>query len=90
MRTIHKFELEILGCQTIEIAGLVRIISALNQREKLVIYAEVYPPGAKRKVEFAIIGTGHRMPDEANWAFVNSVSMSDGDLIWHIYQRTIG
>jgi len=91
MSTIHKFELKITDRQVIEIPGFVRVISVLNQRERLVVYAEVKPQERERKgkVEFAVIGTGNPMLDGANWRFVGSVSMSNGDLIWHVFQTSV-
>lgn len=86
MRTIHKFVLAITDEQFVPIKGFVRMLSVLNQREQVVLYAEVDPDGPNVNVSVQIFGTGHSLTVRRTTAeFIGSVSMAGGDLVWHVY-----
>jgi len=86
MRVIHKFTIETRSEQ-ITIPRFAEILSCINQREKICLYALVDKsyPYINRTVY--CIGTGQEMKNELvqKVYFVDTVIMHNGDLIWHIF-----
>ena len=60
MNTVHKFELGMLDIEDVKIPHFSRIISAINQRDRVVIYSEINLSELTKNVRFAILGTGHK------------------------------
>lgn len=65
-----------------------RVLSAVNQREHLTIYASVAPSGDGRSTEvrrFRIQGTGHPFMANPDALFIGTVVFSAGDLVFHVW-----
>lgn len=85
MKTIWKTKLQLVDRQTIELPAGHVILSVMNQRGDLVLYAEVNPEAEqKANVEIAIYGTGNPMPDSPG-RFVGTATTHNEELVWHVY-----
>lgn len=64
-----------------------KVLSAGNQRENLVIWAEVVPSHVRCKRRFMILPTGdsHDPPIPVNARFVATVLFEGGGLVVHVY-----
>lgn len=85
MKTIWKTTLQLVDNQTIELPAGHVVLSVMNQRGSIVLYAEVNTEAEqKANVEIAIYGTGNPMPD-APGRFVGTVTTHNEELVWHVY-----
>ena len=92
MTSIHKFELEIIDRQVFGIRNYEKMLSVIEQRGKLVVYAMVDAWEGPTDIEFAVIGTGRPVGecDSEGWKFLGTVSTCGGGLIWHVFYRKSG
>lgn len=64
-----------------------QVLSVLNQREDLVLYAKVDPDTSEiEPQQFAVRGTGHRFTGEEG-TFIGTVSFMGGSFILHVFHR---
>ncbi|MND83651.1 hypothetical protein D3C80_755210 [compost metagenome] len=85
MKTIWKTTLQLVDNQTIELPEGHVVLSVMNQRGKIVLYAEVNPEAEQKAVvPIAIYGTGNPVP-EAPGRFVGTVTTDNEQLVWHVY-----
>lgn len=65
-----------------------RVLSVLNQREELVLYAavDVEPNADSEPLHLVVRGTGHAFQGNEG-EFIGSVSFADGDLIFHVFKK---
>jgi len=86
---IYKYTLEIADYQILKLPANSLILSVLNQREALVLYAVVNPEEEtyiNRTIR--IIGTGHSVGDDIDkFNFLGTISMEGGALIWHVFWK---
>lgn len=89
MRTIHKFELPILGMAAIYLPKEARVLSVANQNETTVAMWVELDPDAPKVVErrFVCAGTGHTLPSEIG-AFIGTVLFDHGRLVSHVFEHT--
>lgn len=64
------------------------VLSAVNQREHLCIYAECDPQAAPVKRRFRVAGTDHPLTPAVNRRFVGTVIFMSGDFVLHVYELT--
>jgi len=90
---IFKYPLELTEEQTITLPEPAWILSVINQYGKLVLYAvaelknnEINLLTVHSKT-IKIVGTGEEFPDIDIYEFINTVSMDDGRLIWHVFVK---
>lgn len=93
MKTVYKYELSFDIRQKLELPKEAQILSVVEQRNKLVLYALVDQDKLEDKetIIVAILGTGHTTgsPFVDKCIFIGTVKMADGALMWHIfYKRT--
>lgn len=84
---IGKFKLSTTDVQTVEISEPANILSVIEQRDEIVLYAEMKRGAPTVKKQICIIGTGNPMPEYPG-RFIGTVSTEQGSLIWHVYDRT--
>lgn len=83
-RAIYKFgfgdatELEVVAGQPD------RVVEFAFQHDQFCLWVECRPKNTKARATFAIIGTGHPIPDGATW--IKSCLSHQGNGVWHLYQ----
>lgn len=65
-----------------------KVLSAVNQRETLCIYAECDPQAPPVKRRFRVAGTDHPLTPAVNRRFVGTVIFMGGDFVLHVYELT--
>jgi|AntAceMinimDraft_18_1070375.scaffolds.fasta_scaffold143089_1 lysine/ornithine N-monooxygenase len=91
MKTIYKQKLNRSWNKSysFNISSINDIKSAINQREEICIYYVNDDKVNKRNVDIIILGTGHIVEDELfnDYKFIDTVSLQNGALIFHIFAR---
>lgn len=86
MKTIWKFPLLLTDRQTVEMplpATLLTVqLQGQSQHEAPQLWAEVDPEGEKVRIEVAMIGTGHPLPE--GMRYVSTIQY--GSLVFHFYE----
>ncbi len=88
MKTIYKYTLESKDEQIVEIKGLTKLLSVVEQYGHIVLYALVDTEEDKiDKVEIAIRGTGHNadLIFSSVCDFIGTVKLDRGNLMFHIF-----
>ena len=86
MIRIYKYTLDIKDFQLIDISGFIKILSVIEQDDKLVLYTIIDSESRiSSAIPIFIYGTGNDCDEAYNKRFINSVSMFDGRLIWHVF-----
>jgi len=89
MKTIHKYGLEVIDRQNIELPLDAEILSVEKQRDGLVLYALVDKVEVNvQKVSFLIFGTGHPVPDDITEKCRFLGTVNTGNLMWHVFLVT--
>lgn len=89
MRKIFKYRLEITDEQKIRLPLGSKILSVVNQRNEMVLYALVKPE-EDRMVDhtFYIVGTGHYIQEEdiRHSSYLGTVTFgANQTFVWHIF-----
>ena len=91
MQTIHKHILDIEDKQECRISNFVKVLSVIEQNNKIVLYALIDDIYNDNILTIRIIGTGHPITTEnediEDYKFANTVSTYKGDLMWHIFYK---
>lgn len=85
---ILKYTLKMIREQVVKIPAPARIISAIEQHNKVVIYAVVNSKAdmiINRTIR--ILKTGEYFPDNHQCRFINSVSIGSGDHTLHVFEK---
>lgn len=86
MKTIWKFPLDLLDRQTVEMPlpaePLTVQLQGNGPQMAACLWAEVDPEGEKVRIEIAMIGTGHPLPDGLR--YISTIQF--GALVWHFYE----
>lgn len=89
MKKIFKYELEVTDNQVISIPSD-NILSVEEQNEKVVVYALVDTDTTPIKYEFGMNGTGNPITFEIeHFAFLGTVKMYGGSLMFHVFYRKL-
>lgn len=85
---IHKFPIELVNEQLVHMPAGAHIISVMEQRHEIVLYAVVRPSDLLESVTIYVRGTGH--PLNFAWndypRFLGTVSLHDGQLMFHVFE----
>jgi hypothetical protein len=92
---IFKYPIEVTDTQTIKLPAGSRILSVMNQYEKIVLYALVSDNEKDTKeVSIRIVGTGHvidffipALEFGGGYTFLGTVSLHDGRLMFHVFYK---
>lgn len=91
MKYIYKYLLAITDDQIISIPKDSTVLSVICQNNQLVVYVVIDTDNIESNelYKFKIIGTGNPIvaKDFLTYRFLNTVSMADGNLIWHVFYR---
>lgn len=86
MKTIWKFPLKMTDRQIVEMPLPAKLLcvqlQGRNPNEAACLWAEVDPEGEKVRIEIAMIGTGHPLPDGMRYIS----TMQYGALVFHFYE----
>lgn len=84
---IYKYTISITDAVELDLPHGAEVLSVLNQREDLVLYAVVDPDESVIETRhFVVRGTGHRFSGNEG-AFIGTVSFQGGSLIFHVFHR---
>ena len=94
METIYKYQIPfgILKENEIEIQGLIKVLSIVDQYEKPVLYALVDTEDKKvSKIRVIILGTGHdaRIIMNEEWKFISTLKYNDDNLMFHFFIQEV-
>lgn len=86
MTRIFKYELKIEEFQTVKIPKGSVILSAVNQRERLQVYALVDDKEQViEETRFLVLGTGHCAEDVDEFCFLQTVLFESGKFVIHVF-----
>ena len=87
MERIFKYQLDIVDEQTLNLPYTAKILSVIEQHNKVVLYAAVDDEHEPHQRLIRIVGTGHPFPDIEQCVYLGTVSTHDGHLIWHVFEE---
>lgn len=85
---VYKYRLQLFDRQIVKMPSNSRILSIQGQHGTLTMWALVDVNSEPVVREFFVFGTGHPVPAEMvdRLAFVGTVQMNDGLLVWHVFE----
>lgn len=88
MKRILKYTLDIVDYQELTLSENSKILSVVNQRDNIVLYALTSEPTT---CTYSIImhGTGHPADDVIGAQFIGTVSLYNGSLMFHVFARRL-
>jgi hypothetical protein len=87
-KRIFKYPIELREQSEILIPEGSKILSVVNQREEIVLYAIVDPGRELKPVRIRVEGTGWNIvTDHDEFIFLGTVSMCGGEFMWHIFYK---
>ena len=91
MKTIWKYDLQIIDRQEIEMPKYALILSVQMQYDHMCLWAVVTPNAEKTTRVIYIAGTGHNVDhlDHTKHRFLGTVQMRGGALVWHIFEEEV-
>lgn len=87
MKTIFKYQLEITDVQTLQIPVNSTILSVQLQNDTLCMWVLVNTENKIENVNIHIFGTGHEINPEIPLAYISTVQLYGGKLIFHIFKE---
>lgn len=84
MKTIYKYELNILDLQRLSLFQHANFLDFQCQNDKIVFWMEVDTNDFILEQDFYIVGTGNPIPEKANY-HLSTVQV--GEYVWHIYSN---
>lgn len=82
MKTVWKFFLD----REVEMPTGAKLLHVAEQHGQLCTWAEVDPDAPTEIRRFALVGTGHNVPE--NVTFVGTILMMGGGILIHVYERS--
>lgn len=86
MKTIYKYPLEMVDEQKFKI-NLDYIIAVKEQNGGLAMWAVVDPTLTEKEITIKIVGTGNPFPDSDDCLHLETVVMSYGNFVWHVFEK---
>jgi len=86
MLTIWKYQLEVVGTNTVQIPRGGRVLAVQTQRDIPCIWVLVDPDNSLEAWRFYVYGTGHEVlsdPDD----YLGTVQVLNGRLVFHVFGR---
>jgi hypothetical protein len=83
MYKIYKYELELEDQQSLVLPGHSKILTVIEQNNKIVLYAQVTNSKYYDHYTIFVRGTGHSIGDSA--LYLNTVKI--GIFVWHIFYK---
>ena len=90
MNRIYKYPVEYTSRQTLILPRGTKPISAINQRDEIVVYAVVDTDEVEQDCfEIVVQPTGASFDDINAYQFLGSVALHDGRYVFHIFYRQL-
>lgn len=87
MKTIYKYRLPGSTSGTVKMPFGAQILTAILQDDVIVIYAVIHTTQEKTYNQvFHVFGTGHKIPDDVNLNYLNTLEDTRG-LVWHVFNE---
>lgn len=87
MKTVFKYKLEVTDHQEIELPKEASVLLIAEQHDVLCMWCEVDTEEVKETRCFRIYGTGHEIQNRDNLMFLQTVVMSGGHFVAHIFEE---
>lgn len=84
MTTIWKYNLR-PGC-TVDMPKGAKLLHVAEQNDDVCLWAQVDPLAPLEARRFAILGTGHDMPDYFKMEYIGTALMRNLNLVFHVYE----
>lgn len=84
LATIWKFDLAVQDVQTVSAPVGWQPLTVANQRDHLVLWAQVDPDQPHKEYRVFVHGTGNLTHPEASH-YIGSAQFMDGRLVWHVF-----
>ena len=84
MNTIYKYQLELIGVQTVDMPKNAKVLCARVQNTILYLWAIVNTNEKKVPKIITIYGTGQPTPDLTHAKYIGTVQ--DGFYAWHVFE----
>ncbi len=85
MKKVWKFPLVFQDKQTVQMPAGAHVLTAQVQKGILCIWALCDPKAALKDRVFRVAGTDHSL--EGNLAYIDSVQVRGGELIFHVFEE---
>ena len=89
MKTIWKFPLKMVENQSVEMPSDAKILSVQIQFEEPMMWCLVEPDKPKIFREIRIIGTGNEIERQFEGIYIDTIKVSGGNYIFHIFDQGI-
>lgn len=90
MKTIYKYQLQIVDHQLVQIPKKATFLSVQFQENQLCMWLIVDTERMDLEAaHISIFGTGHELPDSvdsAKYWYLGTVQQFNGKLVWHIFE----
>jgi hypothetical protein len=87
MQTIHKYPIDLVGEQTIEMPQDNTPLHVDTQRGVLCLWAMVNTESPTIKQKIYLLGTGHEVPSDVHLTHISTIQ--DGPYVWHFFKKTL-
>jgi len=89
MKRIFKYKIPITDEFELELPRGTKVLTFQTQHNEPVIWAIIDDTeNVFEKVHFRLFGTGHPIPEEANFfVYVGTAQMANGQLVWHLFKE---
>lgn len=89
-QTIWKYEIYTNGENNIALPAGSKVLSVKNQNEQIVMYALVDEDERRRTLtKVKVFGTGQQILDVEGYDYLDTVSIYNGSLMFHVFYKTI-
>ena len=89
-RRIYKYEIEIIDEQILTLPKDSKILSIINQHEKVYIYVDVDSYTQQTEDYYVqLYGTGYHIRHDDSYIFLGTISLKEGDFILHAFYKKI-
>ena len=94
MKKIYKYPLEFTNYQTLQLPRGAKVISAINQRDQIMLYAIVDTAEQELttvEVSFEVVvqPTGLAFENIDAYQFLSTVSLNDARYVFHLFYRQL-
>lgn len=86
MQTIYKYKVEATDLPSVIMPVYADILSARAIGDEIYVWATVDDTHPTIARQLAVYGTGHKIDENLNLRFIDTVIMYDGKLVFHVFE----